>query len=308
MPLLHSDKPGQTLNTIILKTLGYFDVQDRPLTLVELHNYLLGPLPEEIVGEGSSESSSESKILSVLENELAESVESEQGFYCLRGRKQIIFQRLANNYYSVKRLKRAKKYLPLARFVPFVRAVALSGSEALSTSKQGSDIDILLFVAPEKIWSARLLVTMLYQVLGIRRHGEIITDRFCLNHYIAGIRRIENDNNLYTAIEYAALIPFVGGDLVSRFQEINADWIREYLPNFKVISRLPTTQPFIQKSAEFLISAFFGKTSESLAAWFQKKRIIAQEHIIIGSDELSFHPGSKGQQVLKKFNQLVNSK
>lgn len=292
-----SNNPSNNLAEVVLKTLRYFDVQDRPLTLVEIHLYLLGPLVDELVGIGSSES----KILEVLEGELANEIESEQGFYCLRGRRQIITQRLANNYYSVRRLKRARKYLPLARFAPFVRAVALSGSEALTTSKENSDIDILLFVLPGKIWSARLFVTIFYQAMGIRRHGKYVANRFCLNHYIGGLPEISNDNNVYTAIEYAALVPFVGGDLVSNFQKTNSQWIRSYLPNFKVIGRQPTTRPWLQKFAEFLLSAAIGRAFESTTRWFQKKRIIAQEHIILEANELSFHPGSKGQQVLKKF-------
>jgi hypothetical protein len=297
LPNNTSDSPSNNLAEAVLKTLGYFDVQDRPLTLVEIHLYLLGPVAGEIVGLGSSES----KILEVLEGELANQIESEQGFYCLQGRRQIIIQRLANNYYSVRRLKRARKYLPLARFAPFVRAVALSGSEALTTSKENSDIDILLFVLPGKIWSARLFVTILYQAMGFRRHGKYVANRFCLNHYIGGLPEISNDNNVYTAIEYAALVPFVGGDLVSSFQENNSKWIRNYLPNLKVIQRQPTMPPFLQKTVEFLLSGMIGRAFESAAGWFQKKRIIAQEHIILEANELSFHPGSKGQQVLKKF-------
>jgi predicted nucleotidyltransferase len=292
-----SNNIPNNLTEAVLKTLRYFDVQDRPLTLVEIHSYLLGPLADEFVGQDFSES----KILEALEGSLASETEKEQGFYCLLGRRQIITQRLANNYYSVCRLKRARKYLPLARFAPFVRAVALSGSEALTTSKENSDIDILLFVLPGKIWSARLFVTILYQLMGIRRHGQYVANRFCLNHYIGGLPEISNDNNVYTAIEYAALIPFVGGDLVSRFQETNSQWIRNYLPNFKVIKRQPTIRPWMQKSVEFLLSGATGRAFESIARCFQKKRIIAQEHIILEANELSFHPGSKGQQVLKKF-------
>jgi hypothetical protein len=293
------DNIPNNLAEAVLKTLRYFDVQDRPLTLVEIHLYLLGPLNSELIGQGSNES----RILEVLEGPLASETESEQGFYCLLGRSQIITQRLSNNYYSVRRLKRARKYLPLARFSPFVRAVALSGSEALTTSKENSDIDILLFVLPGKVWSARLFVTILYQAMGIRRHGQYVANRFCLNHYIGGLPEISNDNNIYTAIEYAALIPFVGGDLISHFQKINSQWIRNYLPNFKMIERQPTARLWLQKAAELLLSGAIGRAFEETAKWFQKKRIIAQEHIILEANELSFHPGSKGQQVLKKFNQ-----
>jgi hypothetical protein len=282
------------LRDAILRTFAYFDVQDRPLTLLEIYTYLLGPIEEP---------TTLSEIQAVIETELTDQVISLEGFYALTGRQEIIASRRSNNFYSIPRMRRVHRYLPLARYIPFIRSAALSGSEALSTSKKGSDIDILLFTEHNRIWTARFFATALYQFLGIRRHGKHIENRFCLNHYIAGIKRIENDNNIYTAVEYASLISFYGGDVLSHFQEVNQAWIKEYLPNFRLITREPSPRTVLQKTIEFLLNGWIGQQFENILGEIQRRRIIAQSHITVERDELSFHPGSKGQQVLQRFSE-----
>ena len=286
------------LNDQILKTLEYFDVQDRPLTLLEIYKYLLGPIDQPV---------QLSDILRALENNLKDRVTSIEGFYCLTNHQEIIANRKANNFYSIPRMRLVKKYLPLAKYIPFIRAAGLSGSEALSTSKKGSDIDILLFTAPDRIWTARFFATAFYQLLGIRRHGKYIENRFCLNHYIAGIKHIQNDNNIYTAVEYASLISFFGGSVISLFQEANLTWIKKYLPNFKLFKHSASPKASLQKFIEFFLNGQVGNFVEYLLGKMQRRRIIAQSHIIIEPDELSFHPGSKGQQVLKRYAEQTSN-
>jgi hypothetical protein len=276
----------------IMRTLAYFDVQDRPLTLLEIHTYLLGPTKTPVTL---------SEIHAALETSLKDQVISSEGFYALKGREEIIAARTSNNFYSIPRMRRVNRFLPLARHVPFIRCAALSGSEALSTSKKGSDIDILLFTDPKRIWTARFFATFMYQLLGIRRHGKHIENRFCLNHYIAGIKRIENDNNLYTAVEYASLIAFYGGDVLSKFQDVNREWINGYIPNFRPIVRKASRRSGLQKWIEFFLNGIVGQLIENFLGGMQRRRIIAQSYITIERDELSFHPGSKGQQVLQRF-------
>ncbi len=286
-----------TLPESILKTLEYFDVQDRPLTLIEIHKYLLGPLD-------AAQPITLSNILAAIEP-LHGRVVTAEGFYCLHGREEITASRKSNNFYSIPRMRRVRKYLPLARHLPFIRAAALSGSEALSSSKKGSDIDILLFTESQRIWTGRFFATMFYQLLGIRRHAKHIENRFCLNHYIAGIKHIENDTNIYTAVEYASLIAYAGGHIVTKFQQANSAWIKTYVPNFEPVDRLDTPRSLLQKSIEFLLSGWIGSIIERILGGMQRRRIIAQSHIIIERDELSFHPGSKGQQVLQRFAERI---
>ena len=288
----------------IYRTFKYFDVQDRPLTLLEIHKYFItGPKSDVLSSqEKNRQNSSLSQIAEILDEELGKTYASIEGFYCLSGRTNIIHQRLRNNYYSMPRFRRIRKYLPLARFVPFVKAIALSGSEALSTDKLGSDIDVLILTEENRIWTARFFITALFQILGVRRHADKISNRICLNHYISGIKQLDQDKNLYTAVEYATLIPVFGTEYIQEFQEINKEWISGYLQNFDPGKWTAGRQSFVQKLFNIILIGKFGNILESILGAIQRRRIIIQNNIIVESDELSFHPGHKKQTILTAFD------
>jgi predicted nucleotidyltransferase len=295
----------QALKEQILKTLKYFDVQDHPLTLLELGKYLLQAKASDKQPEGQSQEKIAAKIalseiLACLEGDLAGQVSNKYGFYFLTGREQIADNRWHNNLYSVTRLKRAKKFLKRVRHVPFVSAVALTGSEAINNSKQGSDIDLLVLAQTNRIWLARLFLTLYFQVFGVRRHGNKIENRFCLNHYVESGKILDHERHIYTAVEYVSLIPFFGGEEIYDFQQKNLGWIKEYLAQpYFVLQDTPAPSVF-KKTFEFVFANALGDFWENVIGKLQAKRIKLGDSIVVEKDELSFHPGNKGRQVLEK--------
>lgn len=282
----------------IFKTLAFFDAQNLALTLVEIQNYLLGARSEDI-----------QEIENTLRAELSARVGYSEGFYFLKGRGELAG--LRQEYYreSLQRLRKAKKVLYFVRFIPYVRAVALSGSVALLGSHKDSDIDLFILTSPRRIWLARLFVSGYFQLLGLRRHGRNTKNRFCLNHYLAASEPIDRDKNLYTAVEYASLMPVLGRRELQKFWEANT-WIKDYLPNATYESRMPYfdfERSFLARALEFIFD-FTGIASllNWLSGLYQKKRIRLEENIIVSDRELSFHPQSRGQQILTRFDKTVN--
>ncbi|MDB4939619.1 MAG: hypothetical protein JWO40_44 [Candidatus Doudnabacteria bacterium] len=285
------DPTPNSLNNQIVKTLEYFNVQDHPLTLLEIYKYLLNV-------------SADNKQATLLEIQqilptLSE-VEHAKGFYFLKGRAEIAKRRLENNYYSTFRLKRAKKYLPRVRFVPFVNAVALTGSEAINNSKQGSDIDLLVLTAPGRIWTARLFLTAYFQIFGVRRHGKFVENRFCLNHYVQNGKNVGRERHVYTAVEYVSLIPFYGADQIYKFQQNNLEWIKNYLIQPQLVKYPDLATSRVKVFMERLLHGKVGDYLEKLIGKMQQSRIHIQDSIVIEPDELSFHPGNKGRQILER--------
>src|SRR5574340_1666023 len=92
----------------ILSTLHFFDLQDFPLTLLELHRYLVAnlesikpTLDEHYELKNIPEAAAREKIpidavLQCLDSECSEEVACKSGFYALKNRGQIIDQRLQN--------------------------------------------------------------------------------------------------------------------------------------------------------------------------------------------------------------------
>jgi len=333
----------------ILSTLRFFDLQDYPVTLLELHKFLLADVEQlkrrintqwELIDDNNNHNDRVGidAVAKCLDSECQNEVEQKNGFYCLKGRSGIIHRRLANYIYGIKRERRIRRFVGGLRHLPFVRGAALAGSQAQGVQKPDSDIDLLIIVEPEFLWLARTAVTAYFQSLGLRRHSKKIADRFCLNHYLVGVKTITELRNLYTAWEYAKLRPLVNGGAIAEFQEKNCAWIEEFFPNFQLPpapsldpssradesarygarkrGRLPPSLKLrrtsrgiadadktssLQKYLERMLSGKFGHWLETKLKNRQLPKIRREEFILVLDDELSFHPQSKQRELLARF-------
>jgi len=305
------------LGKSILSVLTFFDVQDMPLTLMEIRAYLIANNPPlsplnlkgdkrgvKEVKEGDEEELPLSQIKEVLETELANQVETDGVFYFLTGRSELCNKRKTRYQISLTRMRKTKKFAGLLRFIPFVRAVAVSGSQAVLNSKESSDIDLFIIAAKGRIWLARLLVTAFLQALGQRRHGRRAKNRFCLNHYIEEGALISRDKNLYTAILYSNFIPVFGVARFLRFYEANG-WIRQYVrdPVWESSNNFFGFEPpAAQKAAEIILEAgLIAPVLNFFSGLYQQRRIKQRDHVYVSARELAFHPDSKGQRILARY-------
>ena len=297
----------------ILLTLKFFDLQDVPLTLLELHRYLITDLSVlrglidkqgEVVGESEIPPTlvTIDQILECLETSCTKEVEECSGFYVLRGRSSQVLRRLKNYCYGIVREKKIKKFALWLKFIPFVRGVALGGSQAMGMPKETSDMDLFIITDGNFLWLARTLVTAFFHIFGIRRHGSLVANRFCLNHYISSPREVLEYKNLYKAAEYAKLRPLVYESIIRRFQYNNLGWISQLFPNASIKKISPEKQSWQQRFFEQLFDNFLGKWVEQKLKAAQLPRIRqAEKFIVVRDDELSFHPQSKQQPLLEAF-------
>lgn len=297
----------------ILETLRFFNLQDSPLTLLELHTYLLpekealtaglDPQHELLQGKtlGEFPKVAVSAVFEVLNKDLAGQVECHNGFYCFKGRGDIVEQRLRNYSHGLFREKRIARFVRGLRHVPFVRGVGLAGSQVLGQQKEGSDIDLFIITDPSRMWLARTLVTAYFQVLGMRRHGGAVKNRFCLNHYIADYKKLDKHRNLYTALEYAKLRPLVYSQGIRQFHKKNQLWIKGFYPNWQILHKDEEPASAFQKFIEKAFSGGFGQWLEGFLKSWQLPKIRTEKYILVEDNELSFHPDSKQGYLLKRF-------
>ena len=290
----------------------FFDLQEYPLTLLELHRFLIADvthLKNYLDNQGELLSAdlipiasvSIDQILNCLDIECRAEVQNYFGFYYLAGRQNIVNQRLQNYFYGIQREKLIKRYIGGLKYLPFVRAAALAGSQAMGQEKETSDIDLLIITAPGFLWLARTLVTAYLQILGKRRHGQKIANRFCLNHYLAGAKILDNDRNLYTACEYLKLRPLVFSHAIWQFQKNNLNWIKFCFPNADFLEPEQDKPPQMQIFLEKLFNGKFGLWLERLLKNWQMARIRRQKFIVVEEDELSFHPHNRKDSLFTAY-------
>ena len=299
------------LKNRILSTLKFFDLQDYPLTLLELHKFLAADWAElklhlnsqgELIENRQPEPQVRvDEVLSCIDNECQGQVENYLGFYYLSGRKDIVSARLRNYHFGLAREKLIYRYTKALRFLPFVRGVGLAGSQAMGQQKESSDIDLFVIVRPDFMWLARTIITAYFQVLGKRRYDGHITNRFCLNHYVMGPKEITKLKNLYTASEYLKLRPLTYRHSLWQFQKINEPGLKALFPNIKLNHPETEMASRIQTFLEKLFANRFGLWLDNVLKNWQLPQIRTEKFIVVEEDELSFHPESKQQGLLADF-------
>lgn len=304
----------------IIATLKFFDLQSFPLTAFEVHQYLVTDMQilhskiddKYELKTGELEHSSPAVHLDTILTQLyiltrEERVVCKDGFYALAGREGIIRDRLRNYLNGLKREKLIKRYLIPTKNIPFVRGIALAGSQALGQQRKTSDIDLLIITDPNYMWTARTLLMIWFQIFGVRRHGNKTANRFCLNHYLSNPREVDAERNLYKAMEYTKLRSVVYPKGILEFQKANEKWIHQFFPNvtfshldeekIKEISEATS----LQRNLEKLFHNSIGKWLEQQLGNWQKQRIRQDQFVFVREDELSFHPESKHESLLQGF-------
>lgn len=310
------------IETRVLSTLKLFDFQEVPLTLLELHKFLLQDASAILSATDSRFELTESSVYQDSEIALCEilevldalvfagRVETSQGYYVLPGKKVNIEKRLRSYQFGIERERRIARFLPYTKYIPFIRGIAVGGSQALGIEREESDIDLLVITHPKYIWTARTFLTFYFHILGVRRYKHFITNRFCLNHYIAGNKLLTRDKNLYTAMEYARLRGVVYGEVIEEFKIKNQDWERLIFPHLPIYNELlaPTVPaPLVQRWTERLLTKIFGSRLEEWLANWQVARIKKDELILVGHDELSFHHVGKQKRLLVDFYDYLSN-
>jgi predicted nucleotidyltransferase len=303
-----------TLPKNILATVAYYDVFDYPLTGFEIWKYLVNTSTQD---KEAMRAVSLCETLKALEGDsLRRHVETNQGFYFLKGRKKIVVQRLWSGKIAISKLKRVRRLASWLRLVPYVRMVALTGSLAMKNSDPDSDWDFLVVLRSGHIWTGRTLVTGFLHLIGKRRYADKVKDRACLNYWITSDSLEIITKDLFSSHEYFFLVPLFGAKELQRFR-IKNGWIERFRPNYTSLELphrllMPDTLPFriIRNIGEILLSDQF--VERKLAAW-QKRKIEANPKTrlpgsLIEATEkaLIFLPKPQGPRVFESFKKRMS--
>ena len=297
-----------SLSKSILNTICYYDILDYPLTSFEIWKNLIGDRYH-----AQSETLSLNLIVLELEDEeLKRYLDEYRGFYFLKGRKDLIEKRIFNNKISVSKIKKLRRVVWFLRFIPFVRAVMVTGRLAMKNAENSSDWDLLVVLKSGRIWTGRTLVTGAVHSLGKRRHGNKIKNRVCLNYFITDKSLEIKYKDLFSANEYLFCFPlFDSKNYYNKFQLKNS-WIREYKPNYYLVENNN-----LKSLVETKISKIIRNLGEKMISWdyleerlqiWQRDKIARNPKthqkgsIVEASNEaLIFLPSPQGPGISNKF-------
>lgn len=305
---------GDDLNKNILNTICYYDILDYPLTVFEIWKYLILAEKKE---DNFGKCSIGEVLVSLNQLELKSFIENKHGFYFLRGRENLVTQRISRGKISALKIKKMRRAVSLLRWVPFVRMILVTGRLAMKNASPKSDWDVLVVIKENRIWIGRTLITLWAHLLGKRRHHAKIKNRLCFNYFITtGSLEIRN-KDLFSASEYFFCSPlFEVGNYFEKFQLRNI-WIRKYKPNYYLTL---TRNLSLKKDNHFTrLVRLLGENLldhdflEKYLEKFEKRKIKnnpktqnVESLINADSKALIFLPNPHGPSVFEKFKNKLN--
>ncbi|MBI2617463.1 hypothetical protein HYW55_04975 [Candidatus Gottesmanbacteria bacterium] len=284
----------QFLKQSILATLLYSDVFRYPLTIGEIRTRLI--LTKLSDNNWQDELKKNLRQIS--------GVQKKNEYYFVKGSISGIVERKIRQKYSLEKIRLAQKYTRILRIVPTVELVALTGALAVEFGTKNDDIDLLIVTKPGYIWTTRFFMTVLYEILGIRRHPneKSYSGKLCLNMYLdtQHLEILTKEQNLYTAYELMQMkILWERNDTFRKILKENS-WVRKFLPNAWTLrqSSLLFNRDFTNNRYSFIspIEYFF----KHLQLRYMKKKRTSE---VIRDGVIQFHPDDAGKRILRLFKE-----
>lgn len=316
------------LEQAILATVVYFDMFDYPLTASEIW--------QELYVEGMSyelrvTSYSLFDVRKCLESSerIKSLAENKNGFYFLRGRENILRIRHQRYLIGQPKWRRACWLTRILRLVPFIRLVAVCNKIAYDNADDNSDIDLFIITKPGRIWTARMLVTTITSLSGIRRHSDKIKDRVCLSFYVTEraldlkkLSHLSPDTHfMYWTTQIAPI--FKVDKTAADFWTANS-WLKKYLPNFipyrgvdyqRHITDNKLTS-FGREISEKILRGGLGNVLERKLKKLQLKKMSAKTNsarwedntnVVVSDDVLKFHERDAREKLRRKFRENLKA-
>jgi len=296
-----------SLEISILKTVSYFDVFSYPLTFNEIIFFLDQPADEKDVNIA---------LDYLVETECVFQLDN---FYSIRNEPNIASRRRHGNILAVKHVKKAKAVAKFLSWFPYIRGIAISGSLSKNFADEDSDLDFFIITAANRLWIVRILYSVLFKMATAAR----VKNWFCLNYFIDEQKLEIREQNIFTAIEVATLMPLKGGAVFKNFFDRN-NWVHHYLPNYEAdYTCLKDASPAIPKRiAEWAMNAETGDKLDDKLHLFFKRRFqkilsenkLSEKGLTIGSFEADKHackplPQYFQPRILEKFHErFLNAK
>lgn len=182
--------------------------------------------------------------------------------------------------------------------------VGVWNSLSMNTGSKDSDIDLYIVTQNNAMWSVRILVTLIFQILWVRKTGSKHAGRFCLSFFstLDGMDfatfALPYDPYLYFWIVYFRPL-YNSHRTYEKFLEVNNRWcnLEDFIqippPLATLVSPSLTRRGLGGGINTFLKSIFLPKTKTS----FQK--LWKPFWVIISDNILKFHDNDIRKQIAK---------
>nr|MDD3720756.1 hypothetical protein [Candidatus Gracilibacteria bacterium] len=214
------------------------------------------------------------------------------------------FQNIKENSGEIEKklIDKTIKYIKYVKWIPGLKMIAIGNSVAMNSANNESDIDLFIVTAPNRLWIARILITFIFQILGVRKTNKFHKERFCLSFFCTTNAlnfeniAIENDIYLYNWIFY--LKPILNYDSTyEKFINENSKWIDITIQSnkYKIQNNKNEKNIFLDSLEQIIKSIFLPKTKKTF------ERLGRPFGVIINNEMLKFHNNDKRIEIRDKL-------
>jgi hypothetical protein len=205
--------------------------------------------------------------------------------------------------------RKLNKYMKYVSWIPGIRMIWVGNSLSMNCAKSSSDIDLYIVTSPNRMWFVRILVTLIFQILWVRKTDKYHAGRFCLSFFSTTDAlnfwkfKISNDIYLYFWILYFKPILDINNTYV-QFINANKTWAdfteyselisanKKYIKYSKNTSEKNKLSKLLDILDNFLKKLFLAKTLKHY------EKIWKPYWIIINNDMLKFHNGDVRKKII----------
>ncbi len=201
----------------------------------------------------------------------------------------------------------------LIQLLPWVRAVAITGSVAMANAKKDDDVDFLIVTQKHRLWLTRLIIVLFAQLMGKRRSfAKEEKNSWCFNFWLEVDQLFLSSGrrNLYTAYDLLQAYWWFDRDRIAlQFLRKN-HWVKRFLPHFYnySLSHLQVL-PIKQRSSweeRWLSPLWFCLNAFA----FLIQRCYMQHHLTnesVGYSFAFFHPRATKRNIYRRWRQLIKT-
>jgi len=122
--------------------------------------------------------------------------------------------------------EKVEKYQSMFSHMPWVKAICICNSLAMNACHPESDIDLFIITERNRLWTARICLTILTTLLGIRKTKHKHAGTFCLSFFVSldekNFSHIALQNDIYFSYWLETLIPVINkNNAFERFLKSN---------------------------------------------------------------------------------------
>lgn len=291
-----------SLRAAIHATVCWFDVFGQAVTLAEIQRFLF--FRKATLTEVKAALAHDARITQKF------------GLYFLRGRAAIVPRRARRKPRIDKLWQRVSAYRFLFCVTPFVRLAAITNTLAMGWPTRDSDIDLFIVAKSQRLFTARLLLTLLVQIFGVRRHDRKIAGRFCLSFFVDEINldleKLQiGSTDPYLAFWVATITPIAGSAAADFFARNG--WVKKYFPNWQPARFQRKTFlnfSFVEKI--FALKIFdplenFLKKWQLARARSSRQRRSMRTAVVITPTILKFHETDRRREFLAQWRARLKS-